>query len=540
MIFRCAQHLSRTLAEMLKQIVHCAKSSERPKCNGWFDLRQTQAIHIAKIIQVMTMTNDVYDNPLIGRYASAGMSERWGPMRKFRTWRKLWLALAEAQAELKLPTADGRTKRIKPAQLKELKAHLDDIDLNRAAEHEKRLRHDVMAHIATLKEVAPGCGDIIHLGATSCYVTDNADLILMRESLQQACETLAAVIDGLGRFAVIWKDEPTLGFTHFQPAQLTTVGKRACLWLFDLVLDLHELERRRDELPFRGAKGTTGTQASFLALFHGDHEKVKQLDRLVAAKMGFSNVIPVSGQTYTRKIDTQIVEALSGLAQSAHKWGTDLRLLAHRQEVDEPFEADQVGSSAMAYKRNPMRAERMCSLSRYLMGLPAMAANTAATQWFERTLDDSACRRLYIPQAFLAADSVLRIALNLANGLVVNKEIIARNVREYLPYMLTENLMMAAVSAGGNRQEVHEVVRKHSHAVTERIKTGEGSSAELLDRLKKDAAFADVDFAKIIGEGASAFVGRSPEQVSEFVSEHVEPIRKTYAGVLGMKAELQV
>ncbi len=525
---------------MLKQTACYALLGERPKCNGWFDPQTPDADHVEKFIQVMSTPHDVYDNPLIGRYASAAMSERWGPLRKFRTWRQLWLALAEAQAELKMPSADGISARIRPKQLKELRSHLDDIDLEKAAEHEKRLRHDVMAHIATLKEVAPACSDIIHLGATSCYVTDNADLILMRESLHQICETLAAVIDALARFAVTWKDEPTLGFTHFQPAQLTTVGKRACLWLFDLVLDLHELERRRDELPFRGAKGTTGTQASFLALFRGDHDKVKQLDRLVAKKMGFSNVIPVSGQTYTRKLDTQIIEALGGLAQSAHKWGTDLRLLAHRQEVDEPFETEQVGSSAMAYKRNPMRAERMCSLARFLMGLPAMAADTAATQWFERTLDDSACRRLYIPQAFLAADAVLRIALNLANGLVVNREVIARNVKEYLPYMLTENLMMAAVSAGGNRQEVHEVVRKHSHAVTEKLKAGEGSSTELLERLKKDPAFANVDFARITGEGASAFVGRSPEQVSEFVAEHVEPIRKRYASVLGMKAELQV
>lgn len=488
----------------------------------------------------MPNSNDVYDNPLIGRYASPAMSERWGPMRKFRTWRQLWLALAEAESELKLPAADGVSERIRPEQLKELRAHLDDINLDRAAEHERKRRHDVMAHIDTLKEVAPGCNDIIHLGATSCYVTDNADLILIRESLQQVCETLAAVIDALGRFASTWKDEPTLGFTHFQPAQLTTVGKRACLWLFDLVLDLQELERRRDELPFRGAKGTTGTQASFLALFRGDHEKVKQLDRLVAKKMGFSHVVPVSGQTYTRKIDTQVIEALSGLAQSAHKWGTDLRLLAHRQEIDEPFEADQVGSSAMAYKRNPMRAERMCSLSRYLMGLPAMAADTAATQWFERTLDDSACRRLYIPQAFLAADAVLRLSLNLANGLIVNRDVIARNVREYLPYMITENLMMAAVSVGGNRQEVHEVVRKHSHAVTERIKTGQGTSDELLARLKLDPAFAGVDFHSIVGPGANAFIGRSPEQVNEFLADYIEPIRRRYSDVLGMKAELHV
>jgi len=355
------------------------------------------------------------------------------------------------------------------------------------------------------------------------------------------------VIDALANFAEQWKDEPTLGFTHFQPAQLTTVGKRATLWLYDFVIDLHELERRRDELPFRGAKGTTGTQASFLSLFAGDHEKVKALDALVAKKMGFDRVFPVTGQTYSRKIDTQVIDALNGLAQSAHKWGTDLRLLAHRQEIDEPFEAEQIGSSAMAYKRNPMRAERMCSLSRFISGLPAMAANTAATQWFERTLDDSACRRLYIPQAFLAADAVLRIALNLltqknetGRGLVVNVPVIAKNVREMLPYMQTENLMMAAVKAGEDRQDVHEVVRVHSHAVTARVKAGEGTTAELLERLKREEAFAKVDFATIAGQGAKAFVGRSPQQVTEFVSEHVAPIRARYAKVLGKTAELHV
>jgi len=486
----------------------------------------------------MTTATDVYDNPLIGRYASREMAERWGPLRKFRTWRRLWLALAEAQAELGLPADDGVSPRVRPDHLADLRAHLDDIDLDRAAAHETRLRHDVMAHIHALGDVAPGCRDIVHLGATSCYVTDNADLLLMREGLDQLCRTLAAVIDALATFARTWKDEPTLGFTHFQPAQLTTVGKRACLWLFDLVLDLRELERRRDELPFRGAKGTTGTQASFLALFRGDHDKVKRLDRLVAAKMGFDRVYPVTGQTYTRKTDAQIIDALGGLAQSAHKWGNDLRLLAHRQEVDEPFEAEQVGSSAMAYKRNPMRAERLCSLARYLMGLPAMAANTAATQWFERTLDDSAARRLYIPQAFLAADAVLRIALNLARGLVVNRPVIARNVRDYLPYMATENLMMAAVRAGGDRQDVHEVVRRHSHAVTARVKEGTGSPAELFDLLKGHPAFARVDFATLLDP--RGFVGRAPEQIGEFLADEVEPIRARYAGAAGETAELSV
>jgi adenylosuccinate lyase len=488
--------------------------------------------------QVLMTAHDLYDNPLIGRYASPEMAERWGPLRKFRTWRRLWLALAEAQAELGLLADDGNRPRIRPEQLAELKQHLDDIDLKRAADYEKRLRHDVMAHIHTLGDAAPGCRDIVHLGATSCYVTDNADLILMRESLNQICAALAAAIDALVRFALAWKDEPTLGFTHFQPAQLTTVGKRACLWLFDFILDLHELERRRDELPFRGAKGTTGTQGSFLALFRGDHEKVKQLDRLVAKKMGFERVFPVTGQTYSRKIDSQVLDALGGLGQSAHKWGCDLRLLAHRQEIDEPFEAEQVGSSAMAYKRNPMRAERMCSLSRWLMGLPPMAANTAATQWFERTLDDSACRRLYLPQGFLGTDAVLRIALNLAGGLVVNQRVIAKNVREQLPYMATENLMMAAVQAGGDRQDVHETVRRHSHAVTQRIKDGAGSSMDLLQLLKAEPVFAKVDFESLLDP--RRFVGRAPEQVAEFLAENIASIRERYRSSLGMQAELGV
>jgi len=479
-----------------------------------------------------------YDNPLIARYAGAAMSERWGPRRKFQTWRKLWLALAEAQHELGLTAADGESPRIRPEQLAELHAHLDDIDFTRAAHHEKILRHDVMAHVHTLGEVAPGCREIVHLGATSCYVTDNADLILMRESLGELCERLANLIDALARFAETWRAEPTLGYTHFQPAQLTTVGKRAALWCYDLVLDLHELERRRDELPFRGVKGTTGTQASFLALFHGDHEKVRKLDELVASKMGFALRFPVTGQTYSRKMDSFILDSLGGLGQSAHKWGTDLRLLAHKLEIDEPQEAEQIGSSAMAYKRNPMRAERLCSLSRFLMGLPAIAGQTHATQWFERTLDDSAVRRLYIPQAFLSADAVLRIGLNIARGLSVNRPIVAKSVREYLPYMATENLMMAAVSAGQDRQEVHEVIRKVSHAVTAKIKEGHGSSMEIIELLKAEHSFAGVDFGEVLDAGK--FVGRSPEQVDEFIAAEVAPIRTRYAKVLGQKSELKV
>ncbi|MFO0935566.1 MAG: adenylosuccinate lyase [Gemmataceae bacterium] len=479
-----------------------------------------------------------YDNPLIARYAGKEMSERWGPLRKFRTWRRLWLALAEAEHELGLPGDDGKTARIATSQLNELRQHLDDVDLAKAADYEKKLRHDVMAHVHTLGDVAPHARDIVHLGATSCYVTDNADLILMREGLDALCKLLANVIDQLSTFAAEWKSEPTLGFTHFQPAQLTTVGKRATLWLFDFVSDLHELERRRDELPFRGAKGTTGTQASFLALFRGDHEKVRQLDQLVAKKMGFATVFPVTGQTYSRKYDTQVVNALGGVAESCGKWGCDLRLLAHLREVDEPFEANQIGSSAMAYKRNPMRAERMCSLARFLSGLPAMAAQTTATQWFERTLDDSAARRLYIPQAFLAADALLRISLNLSRGLVVNRKVIAKNVHEHLPYMATENLMMAAVAAGADRQEVHEVVRQASHGVTAKVKDGTGTTAELISVLQQHPSFAGVNFAETMDP--RHYVGRAPEQVDEFLASHIEAIRTRYRSSLGEKSELKV
>ncbi len=468
----------------------------------------------------------VYDNPLVTRYAGRAMAERWGSRRKFQTWRRLWLALAEAQHDLGLTADDGMTPRITAAHLNELRAHLDDIDFAAAARYEARLRHDVMAHIHTLGDVAPLAREVVHLGATSCYVTDNADLILMQESLRDLCRALAGLIGTLADFAGRWKSTPTLGFTHFQPAQLTTVGKRATLWLYDLSLDLAELERLADTLPFRGAKGTTGTQASFLALFRGDHAKVLELDRLVASKMGFDRVVPVSGQTYTRKFDSQILDALSGLAQTASKWGYDLRLLAHRQEVEEPQEAEQVGSSAMAYKRNPMRAERMGSLARFLMGLPAMAAETAATQWFERTLDDSAARRLYIPQAFLCADAVLRVGRSIAAGLSVNEAVIRRGVAEVLPYMATENLIMAAVTAGGDRQEVHELVRRHTHAVTARLKEGLGSAADIYDRLKSEQAFAGVDFTALTT--SHDFVGRAPEQVVDFLAEVVTPIRVRY------------
>jgi adenylosuccinate lyase len=479
----------------------------------------------------------VYDNPLVTRYASPEMARLWGPQRKFSTWRRLWLALAEAQHELGLLAEDGRTPRISPAQLAELRAHLDDIDFKRAADHERRLRHDVMAHIHTYGEVAPGARDVLHLGATSCYVTDNTDLILMREGLGLVRDRLVGVIDALARFAAKWKDLPTLGFTHFQPAQLTTVGKRACLWCYDFVLDMNEIEHRLATLRFRGAKGTTGTQASFLALFRGDQEKVRQLDRLVAKKMGFDSVYPVTGQTYTRKIDSQVLDVLSGLGQTAHKFGTDLRLLAHRQEIDEPFEAEQVGSSAMAYKRNPMRAERMCGLARFLTSLVVSAAETAATQWLERTLDDSVNRRLTLPQAFLTADAVLRLALNISGGLVVNEEVIKSQVERTLPYMVTENVMMAATAAGADRQEVHECIRRHSQAVTAALKSGAVRN-DLLDRLRADKLLAGVDFDRVLAEGY--FEGRAPQQVDEFLADVVAPIRERYRSSLGQSGEVSV
>jgi adenylosuccinate lyase len=480
----------------------------------------------------------VYDNPLVTRYAGRKMAELWSTLRKFRTWRRLWLALAESEAELGLSEADGKTPRIRPAQLAELRAHLDDIDFAAAAGHEQRLRHDVMAHIMTLADVCPGARDIIHLGATSCYVTDNTDLLLMREGLGLVRDRLVGVIDALSRFAARHRELATLGFTHFQPAQLTTVGKRACLWCYDFILDLKEIEYRLSSLRFRGAKGTTGTQASFLALFRGDHDKVRRLDYLVAQKMGFTEVYPVTGQTYSRKIDSQVLDALSGIAQSAHKFGTDLRLLAHRREIDEPFEMEQVGSSAMPYKRNPMRAERMCGLARFVATLPVSAAQTASTQWLERTLDDSVNRRLTLPQAFLGTDGVLRLALNLANGMVVNPEVIARNVEEVLPYIATEDLLMAAVAAGNDRQEIHERIRQHSLAVAADLKKDSTRRNDLLERLARDTAFAGVDFKEVMDR--NRFVGRAPAQVDEFIRAEVEPIRRQHATLLQQTDELKV
>ncbi|MCE9546218.1 MAG: adenylosuccinate lyase [Planctomycetia bacterium] len=475
------------------------------------------------------MSHSTYENPLTTRYASAEMARLWSDETKFRTWRRLWIALAEAEAELGLP--------IKPAQIAELKAHAEDIDFEAAAAHERRLRHDVMAHVHTYGDACPSAAGIIHLGATSCYVTDNTDLLLMRDGLTLVRQRLLAVIDRLARFAVAQRDLACLGWTHLQPAQPTTVGKRATLWAYDLVLDLNEIEHRLTELKARGVKGTTGTQASFLALFDGDHKKVRRLEDRVAEKIGFAATYAVTGQTYSRKVDVQVLDALSGIAGSAHKAATDLRLLQSRMEIEEPFGEKQIGSSAMAYKRNPMRSERICSLARFAMALPQVAAQTLATQWMERTLDDSAARRLTLPQAFLAIDAILVLYQNVVDGIVVYPKVIARHLHDMLPFMATENVLMDAVRAGGDRQELHEQIRIHSQAAARRVKE-DGAANDLMERLAADPAFAKVDLTTPLDP--QSFVGRAPQQVDEFIEEVIEPIRKRYAAEKELAAEVRV
>lgn len=470
-----------------------------------------------------------YQNPLITRYASAEMRRLWSPQRKFTTWRKLWVALAEAQAELGLS--------ITAEQIDQLKRHVETIDFEAADRHERRLRHDVMAHVHTYGDACPEARAIIHLGATSCYVTDNTDLLLLRDALVLVRDRLVSVLDSLGTFAGRHRDLPCLAFTHFQPAQPTTVGKRACLWAYDLVLDLAEIEHRLESLKARGPKGTTGTQASFLKLFEGDHEKVRRLERLVCEKIGFAETYAVTGQTYPRKLDSQVVDVLSGVAQSAHKMASDLRLLQHRKELEEPFEKEQIGSSAMAYKRNPMRSERICALGRFVMSLQSSPAATAATQWLERTLDDSANRRLVLPQAFLAIDAVLILYQNVAAGLVVYPNVIAANLRAELPFMATENILMAAVAAGGDRQDLHERIRRHSQAAAGVVKQ-RGGANDLIERLAGDEAFASVDLDAAMD--ASEFTGRAAEQVDELIAEVIDPIRGKYPEALGSEAEVKV
>lgn len=457
------------------------------------------------------------------------MAELWGNQRRFSTWRRLWIALAEAEKELGLPITDE--------QLAEMRDHESNIDFSLATTYERRFRHDVMAHVHTFGDVAPKARPIIHLGATSCYVTDNTDLIQMREGLDLLSEGLVRVIRHLSEFARQYRDLPTLGFTHFQAAQLTTVGKRACLWLQDLLLDLEEVTARREWLPFRGVKGTTGTQATFLSLFKGNHQKVRELDRRVANKLGFRKSIAVTGQTYTRKIDSIILDALSGISQTAHKLATDLRLLSHRKEVEEPFEKEQIGSSAMAYKRNPMRSERICGLARFVMSLGANTEQTAAVQWLERTLDDSANRRLVIPQAFLATDAILVLLANVTKGLVVYPKVIATAVASELPFMATEEILMAGVEKGKDRQDLHERIRQHSVAAGEQVKR-EGKHNDLIDRLKHDPAFQGIDLDLVMD--ARQFVGRAPEQVDEFLNEEVEPALERHQHVAAESADIKV
>ena len=461
------------------------------------------------------MDRTAYENPLTDRYASREMSYTWSPQKKFSTWRRLWIALARAEKELGLPITD--------AQIAEMEAMVDTINFEVAEAHEKRLRHDVMSHVHAFGEQCPAARPIIHLVATSCYVTDNSELIMMRDGLRLLRDRLAVLIAALRAFSLEHRALPTLGFTHFQPAQLTTVGKRASLWMYDFVLDVEEVERVADGLPFRGVKGTTGTQASFMELFEGDHDKVRRLERRVCELMGFSRWVPVSGQTYTRKVDFHVLAVLSGIAQSAAKMATDIRLLAHRKELEEPFGKHQIGSSAMAYKRNPMRCERICGLARYVMSLTDNAAQTHATQWLERTLDDSSNRRLSLPESFLATDVILNTAISVADGLVVWPRVIAANIAAELPFMATENILMACVKAGGDRQDLHEGIRLHSMAAAQQVKEY-GRPNDLIERIRADARFAAVHASLDSLLEPAAFVGRAPQQVEDFVAGHVDSL----------------
>ncbi len=477
------------------------------------------------------MSNDNYTSPLSSRYASKEMQFIFSPDNKFRTWRKLWIVLAETEQELGLPITDE--------QLAELKAHAEDIDYAAAAAYEKKLRHDVMAHVHTYGDCCPTARGIIHLGATSCYVGDNTDVIIMRDALRLLKTKLLNVISRLADFAEKYRDLPTLGFTHFQPAQPTTVGKRACLWIQDLLLDLAELEHRLAHMPLLGSKGTTGTQASFLELFEGDHAKVKEADRRIAAKLGFAECFAVSGQTYSRKLDSMVLNVLSGIAQSAHKFSNDLRLLQHLKEMEEPFEKNQIGSSAMAYKRNPMRSERMAALARYLMIDALNPAVTAAGQWFERTLDDSANKRLSVPEAFLAADAILELYLNISDGLVVYPKVIEKRLLAELPFMATENILMDAVKAGGDRQELHEKIRQYSMQAAQRVKA-DGLDNNLLELIAADPAFG-TDLASLQQLlRPENYVGRSPQQTEEFLADCVRPLLAEHAEELGRTAEIYV
>ena len=478
------------------------------------------------------MARDTYESPLSSRYADKEMKYLFSPDMKFRTWRRLWIALAEAEMELGLPVTQE--------QIDELKAHKDDINYEVAEEREKLVRHDVMSHVYAYGVQCPNAKGIIHLGATSCYVGDNTDIIIMTEALKLVRNKLVNVIRELSAFADKYKALPTLAFTHFQPAQPTTVGKRASLWIQELMMDLEDVEYQLSKAKLLGSKGTTGTQASFLELFEGDHEKVKALDKKIAEKMGYQGCFPVSGQTYSRKLDTQILNVLSSIAQSAAKFSNDIRLLQHLKEIEEPFEKNQIGSSAMAYKRNPMRSERIGSLSRYVMVDVLNGAFTTATQWFERTLDDSANKRLSIPEAFLAVDAILNLYANVADGLVVYPKVIEQRLRKELPFMATENIMMDAVKyRGADRQVLHERIRVHSMAASKVIKE-EGGENDLLERIAADPAFGVTleDLESILQP--EKYTGRAKEQTEEFLRDVVEPALAKYSDVELEKAEINV
>ena len=459
--------------------------------------------------------HDRYTNPLCTRYAGRTMQHIYSDDNKFSTWRRLWVALAESEQELGLPITD--------AQLEQLRAHITDIDYAYAAEREHEVRHDVMAHVLTYGACCPDAKPILHLGATSCYVGDNTDIILMREALEQIRSLLVNVIQALADFAETHKAQPTLAYTHFQAAQPTTVGKRATLWAQDLLMDLEQLEFQLEHLKLLGCKGTTGTGASFLALFDGDEQKVVALERKICEKMGFSGAYPVSGQTYSRKVDFQVLQVLSGIAQSASKFSSDIRLLSHLKEVDEPFESGQIGSSAMAYKRNPMRCERICSLSRYLMVDVLNPSFTTGTQWFERTLDDSANKRVAMAEGFLATDAILNIMLNVTDGLVVYPKVVRSRLMAELPFMASENIMMQAVEKGGNRQELHERLRQHAIAAGKQVKE-EGLPNDMVDRIAADPAFGLTREEIVAGLVPENFVGRAPQQVEEFIANVLQPI----------------
>ena len=477
------------------------------------------------------MANDRYTSPLSERYASKEMQYIFSPDKKFKTWRKLWIALAETEKELGL--------NITQEQIDELKAHADDINYDVAKEREKVVRHDVMSHVYAYGVQCPKAKGIIHLGATSCYVGDNTDLIVMTEALKLVREKLINVLANLAKFADEYKNQPTLAFTHFQPAQPTTVGKRATLWMQEFLLDLEDVDHVLSTMKLLGSKGTTGTQASFLELFEGDHEKVKKLDHRIAEKLGFSAVYPVSGQTYSRKVDTRVLNVLAGIAASAHKFSNDIRLLQHLKEVEEPFEKTQIGSSAMAYKRNPMRSERIASLANYVITAAINPAITSSTQWFERTLDDSANKRISVPESFLAIDGILDLCLNVSDGLKVYDKVITKRLMSELPFMATENIMMDAVKAGGDRQELHERIRELSMEAGRNVKE-KGLDNNLLELIANDDAFnMSLEDLQSCMDPAR-YVGRAPQQVDEFLNEIVNPILDANKDILGVKAEINV